>query len=261
MIERILNASRLFRESHGQWRGFLLWLEFLKEKLCKKGEIFSVHVPGLRHAVWLRAGTSDVEAFCQLFAHREMDFYTASSPRYLIDAGANIGMTSIHLANRFPAAAIDALEVDPENIKLLKRNAAPYPNIRVIEKGLWHRSAILKVLNPEASSWAFKVGEAEPNEAGALPALGVQDLLRESGFERIDLLKIDIEGAERDVFGNGNTEWIEQVQLLAIELHDRDRPGCTEAVRAVVDRLQPRFSSSGEYQIFDFRAPERRSPA
>jgi len=255
MIRKILDASRLFRQAHGKWRGSLLWAELLKEKFTQQGQPFSVHVPGVEHVVWLRARTSDVEVFCQIFAHREIDFYRAADPQYIVDAGANIGMTSVFLASRFPKAIIDALEVDGENIAMLKRNTAAYRNVRVVEKGLWHRTASIKILNPEASAWAFKVGETLPSEPGALSAVSVEDLLRASGCEHIDLLKIDIEGAEKDVFGNGNVNWIHHVRTLAIELHDRDRPGCTDAVRAVVDPLHPSVKTSGEYWIFDFPHP------
>ena len=106
MIAKILTASALFRRAYGQTRGMLLWVELLKEKLHRQGTPFSVHVPGIKHPVWLRAGTSDVEVFCQIFAHREMDFYQARSPRYIIDAGANIGLTSIQLATRYLGRAL-----------------------------------------------------------------------------------------------------------------------------------------------------------
>lgn len=252
LLTKLRDATRLFREAFGPLRGTLVWAELLKEKLQPKGGMFCVHVPNVRHPVWLRAGTSDIEVFCQIFVHREIDFYLARNPKYIIDAGANIGMTSTVLANRYPEASIEALEVEQQNIELLKKNASPYPNIKVIEKGLWHRSAHLRIINPGTDSWGFRVGESSPKEAGAIPAISLNDLIDQSGYEVVDLLKIDIEGAEKDVFGNGNTDWIHKVKTLAIELHDRDRPGCSEAVHRVVDPLNPRRTVSGEYNVFWF---------
>jgi hypothetical protein len=55
-------------------------------------------------------------------------------------------------------------------------------------------------------------------------------LMREVGIETVDILKVDIEGAERDVFST--CDWMDKVKLLAIELHDRVRPGCSDAVNA-----------------------------
>lgn len=50
---------------------------------------------------------------------------------FIIDAGANIGLTSVYLANRFPNARILALEVDQQNFELLAENARPYPTSRL----------------------------------------------------------------------------------------------------------------------------------
>jgi hypothetical protein len=56
-------------------------------------------------------------------------------------------------------------------------------------------------------------------------------LIAETGIECIDLLKMDIEGAEREVFESG--EWISRVGAIAIELHDHIKPGCRLAVEAL----------------------------
>ncbi len=173
MLSKILEASKLFRNAYGQGRGFLLWVELLKEKFVRHGDIFSVHVPNIISTIWLRAKTSDVEVFCQIFGHREMDFYRNSNAKYIIDAGANIGLTSVFLANRCPHAQIDALEVDEENVVVLRKNTAPYKNISVIKNGLWHSKGFIKIFNTEASSWAFSVVEASADDPLAIPAVGV----------------------------------------------------------------------------------------
>ncbi|MDX1531680.1 MAG: FkbM family methyltransferase, partial [Rhodothermales bacterium] len=57
----------------------------------------------------------------------------------------------------------------------------------------------------------------------------IDALLAEAAAERVDLLKLDIEGSEFDVF-TADTRWLGSVAVLVIELHDRFRPGCTEAL-------------------------------
>ncbi len=52
--------------------------------------------------------------------------------------------------------------------------------------------------------------------------------MRETGIVSIDLLKVDIEGAEIEVFES--CPWIKNVQITAIELHERVRPGCSATV-------------------------------
>jgi hypothetical protein len=56
----------------------------------------------------------------------------------------------------------------------------------------------------------------------------VDTIMKEEGIEHIDILKIDIEGAEREVFGD-TSSWIGKVDALIIELHDRMKPGCSRS--------------------------------
>lgn len=252
MLAKITAATESFRRRYGAVRGSLLWLELLKEKVLPKGEAFAVHVPGMRGTVYLRSQTSDVECFCQIFVHRELDIDVEHEVGYLIDAGANIGLSSVYLANRFPRAQIDALEVDQRNLDLLRRNVGKYPTVRVIPKGLWHRSCTLKIVNPEAEPWAFRVAETCPDDKTGFAAVSISELLHARNLVRVDLLKMDIEGAEKEVF-EASQPWIDKVGTLLVELHDRFKPGCSEAVNVACTRRRHVRQVSGEYQVFSFR--------
>jgi hypothetical protein len=65
-------------------------------------------------------------------------------------------------------------------------------------------------------------------------------------IESIDLLKVDIEGAEKEVFAA--CDWMDSVRCLMIELHDRFKPGCSEAVNAVVQGFST--SERGETTLY-----------
>jgi len=52
---------------------------------------------------------------------------------------------------------------------------------------------------------------------------------KECGFEKTDLLKLDIEGAEREIFDAGDLDWMNRTHTIMIELHDRFCPGCEAA--------------------------------
>ncbi|MFX9016072.1 FkbM family methyltransferase, partial [Acinetobacter baumannii] len=67
-----------------------------------------------------------------------------------------------------------------------------------IKAGLWSRKANLRIQNPGVETWSFRV-EEDPVGQG-IPALGVEDIMREFGVSRIDVLKMDIEGSEVQVF-------------------------------------------------------------
>ena len=90
--------------------------------------------------------------------------FNSSEAKYIIDAGANIGLTSVFLANCCPNAKIDALEVEPDNLRVMQLNCAPYPNIQVVAKGALAWWAHIKIANPSAESWAFFVHETTEDD-------------------------------------------------------------------------------------------------
>lgn len=78
------------------------------------------------------------------------------------------------------------------------------------------------------------VEEARPGEKGAFRSYTVSELLKQSEHRSIDLLKMDIEGAEREVFSLGAEAWIGKVKAMFIELHDYMVPGCRKALEGAV---------------------------
>jgi len=78
-------------------------------------------------------------------------------------------------------------------------------------------------------------------------------LLDQAGFYNVEILKIDIEGAELEVFSNGAEEWLSRVNLIIIETHDRFRPGSEEAVRRAVHPMFDELAPSGESLFFQRR--------
>jgi FkbM family methyltransferase len=213
-----------------------------------KGSLFRVDLPELAHPICMRAGTSDLWVFDQIFLYREMETDFGQNLAFIIDAGANIGLTSVYLANRFPNARILALEVDQQNFELLAENARPYPHITPLLKGLWHCRAKLVINNPEDYEWAFTVSEASQEGSSTVEGISVADLLLDFGWEHVDLLKMDIEGAELEVLSHGAEEWLDRVRVLAIEVHYQ-RVGCWEAFRRIADQDRFALKWCGEYAV------------
>ncbi|MGA7881949.1 MAG: FkbM family methyltransferase [Terrimicrobiaceae bacterium] len=213
-----------------------------------KGTIFSVNLPVITHPITMRAGTSDMWVFDQIFLYKEMETDLGQNISFIIDAGANIGLTSAYLANRFPSAKILALEVDRQNFELLAANARPYPNITPLLKGLWKRRANLIIDNPEEYPWAFTVSEVAEQGTSTIEGVGVADLLREFRWERVDLLKMDIEGAELEVLSHGTEEWLDRATVLAVEFHFQ-RIGCWELFCRIRDQGRFALKWCGEYAV------------
>jgi hypothetical protein len=79
-------------------------------------------------------------------------------------------------------------------------------------------------------------------------AMSMATLMAHCGLDHIDLLKLDIEGAEKDVFEAADLQWMDRVRTIAVELHDRMRPGCGHAFFTASSRT-PRNYEVHEYLV------------
>ena len=185
---------------------------------------------GSPHPIWLRSGTSDMNTFLQVLGDEGYDF-PVNQPAAIIDAGANIGLASIWFASKYPNARIIAVEPEKSNFDLLERNVAPFPNVTAVHAALWCHPGTLAVDDPnDEGAWAFQTRELadSPSSVQTVPCLTVSELMSEYDLKWVDLLKIDIEGAEKEVFDSPD-EWIGSVGAIAIELHDHLKAGCSRS--------------------------------
>jgi FkbM family methyltransferase len=198
--------------------------------------LLKLKVEGLRHPVGLRPDTSDMGAFAQVFLERDYQLTLAKPPRLIVDAGANIGLVSALFASQFPEAKIIAIEPLAENVQLLVENMRPYPNVQPVHAAIWNKSGTVNLVTHDQDEkflghWGIRVSEGL-TASGSPPvrAMTILEVLVNSGFPVIDILKIDIEGAELDIFNKDARLWLARTNVLIIELHDRFRPGCKAAV-------------------------------
>jgi FkbM family methyltransferase len=204
-------------------------------------------VPGIPHPVYLRADGTDLNCLWQVFGKRDCAVDLPLPPRVIIDGGAHIGCASIYFANRFPHATIVAVEPEAANYALARRNLAPYPNVHLVHGGIWCRDAWLTIKNPRADSWAFRVQELAERTEGACQGHSIDGLLRRFGLDGADMVKLDIEGAEVEVFAQGSLRWLDRIAAVVIELHGKK---AESVVREAMNVLGLAHRRRGEKVIF-----------
>lgn len=199
----------------------------------RKRELLPAKIEGVAAPVYVRVPSTDLRVFEQVVLRKEYLLPARREPAFIVDAGANIGLTSVLLAKQFPNARILALEPEKNNYELMAKNVAPYPNITPVRGALWSEATELNVVDPGYGNWGFQV-EAHSNGASSgasdqmVHAFTVETILRDFGVEKIDILKIDIEGSELEIF-QGSGRWIDKVDSLVVELHEFLRTGCNRA--------------------------------
>lgn len=212
---------------------------------------YRLTVPGLRGPILLRGKTSDRLTFQKIFVDGEYAFDLGFTPRVILDGGANVGYSSLFFAQRFPHALIIAVEPEPDNFRLLAHNTASYSNVRPIQKALWPRRTNLVIENPSGEPYAFRVRECASPGNGAIAAVMIDDLLREVGAKQLDLLKLDVEGAEKELFEDpARDRWLGRTRAVILELHDWFKPGCLQAVEQAVAPYGFSRSQVGENLLF-----------
>ena len=211
--------------------GGLTALFLLRARSGASGRTLRLQIPDSKWPFFLREGTIDAWVFRQIFVQRQYEVEVSSEPHLIIDAGANIGCASVFFACRHPQATILAIEPDAANFELLSMNAAPYGNIVPIHAAVWGRPEVLAIANPDSESFEFETREAIAGEANTVVGLTIDELLTWAAASRIDILKIDIEGAEKQVFSGPCDRWLGRVCAIFAELHDRLEPECSETFR------------------------------
>jgi len=109
----------------------------------------------------------------------------------------------------------------------------------VIHAAIFDTNGFVALENPKDDAWGFRVQALKiaPAAEERIPSLTIENLMRRSPNDCIDLLKLDIEGAEIEVFSIGAEKWLEKVKVIVIELHDRVRNGCSPAFESAVSKF------------------------
>lgn len=196
-------------------------------QLTSGKEIIEAKIRGFEHPIFLRNKTSDIATFDQVIKHKEYKFNYWRGVDVILDLGANIGLASIYYKSLFPNATIIAVEPDQSNYELLVKNTERYKNIICIKAGVWHKPTRLKIIDENASKWSFITLE---DPSGNIETISIEQIISSYSLTKIDIIKMDIESAEKEVFEAGISKWSGITKMLILELHDRYKPGCSKAV-------------------------------
>ncbi len=166
----------------------------------------------------IRMSSEDYAAYRELFLYGYYD-HDLGQPETILDLGAYCGYTALAFSARFPSARIAAVEPHPANFASLKAHVSrnnltvtAFQAAATVADGpvpLFLGGGMTHGLMPTAHSTGSEI---------TVQGLSVPTLLERLGWERIDLLKIDIEGAEELLFG-ARQPWLGQVRTIIGEFH------------------------------------------
>jgi FkbM family methyltransferase len=177
---------------------------------------YDLRLSGRKHVVTMRTFAGDLFVFNEVFGTRCYEVPTEFSGgiRTVLDAGANVGLTTLFLSQVFPDARFVCVEPSRGNVELLSRNLRAVDCATVIWAAAGDRDG--KLYFREAR-WAW--GGHTSAQAGTYPvcARSIPSILDELGIETLDLLKVDIENGVERLF-HRNNQWLSRVRMIVVEL-------------------------------------------
>jgi len=243
LADRLVDNLFRYIGCFGFARGPLLYLLSLVWPPVR-GMLCRATVPGSNIKVFLRLGSSDISVFNGIFRWLEYGWDLERQPRTVVDGGAYIGLSAIYFTLRYPGVRVIAVEASESNFNLLVRNTSAFPNIEPVHAALWPQPGSLVLADPGTGLWGLQVRDASAEEnasqsradesGDAVRAITIPDILHDYELDKIDLLKVDIEGSEKELFA-APAPWLDQVDAICIELHDWFKAGCSRAFFSAVD--------------------------
>ena len=170
---------------------------------------------------WVVGPKSDFDVLNEILVQRVYEFgLPETAPELILDLGAHMGASVLYFRERFPDARIVALEPDPTTYERLLRNTSQLTAVEVRRQAVSPHDGPVRFF-PARQGWVSSLSRG--GEPISVEGRTLGRLLSELGGA--DLLKIDVEGAEREVL---DTDALANVAGIIGEYHDTADPSDRE---------------------------------
>ena len=181
-------------------------------------------LPHMANPVAIRTGMSDMQVFHDIFIWGEYGFLKPDAERTtVLDIGANVGYSSTYFAGIYPKCEVVAVELMHSNFEQLSRNTAFLGNrIRTVEAAVWSHNDGVSIADDtfrDGDAWSHHASEAEDGKS-LVPSITMLNLMQQHAMPRVNICKIDIEGAEYELFAPGNRRWVNKCDVILLEIHE-----------------------------------------
>lgn len=207
-----LKALFLFHKYFGLFQ----LIQFIYQKLIKK-ELLIIYSKELGGEVFIRGSSSDFSVLIQMIEEMN-NFNLEIDPDLIIDGGANIGLSVRYFREKYKNSMIQAYEPDLENYRCAQKNCQMLEKITLVNQGLWSSRCHLILKNPEALPWAYQFEKSEIKTKESIEAISLNDIFLDIQLGTPILVKLDVEGAEKELILNEN-QWLQKVKWVLVEIH------------------------------------------
>lgn len=190
-----------------------------------------------KHQIKYRAKSTDaghIERILLLGKRCEYNLPRTLDPKFILDAGSNIGLAALYFSELFPRARIVCCEPSPLNVELLKVNTAHLPNITVLQCALGGKPGTGSI-KPTLLPYHYSGLSINEDDSGQVVIHDHARLREVAGVPFFDLIKVDIEGAEYEFLSSIPEAALADCKWIVGEVH-----GVSEWL--LLDRLSKQFA-------------------
>ncbi|MBH9974721.1 MULTISPECIES: FkbM family methyltransferase [Bartonella] len=205
----------------------------------------------------LRIDDSDIRVFKQIFVDNEYDSLNLpETAKTIIDLGANIGLSVFFFIKKFPDARIVAVEPDAVNFSIMEKNLEKFSkSVSLLQAAIWPTDGEVTLVTEDDNhaslgAWGVRTEASNGNPALSVKAVSIPTIMKQYDMDFVDILKVDIEGAEYELFEKNYEDWIDKVGLVIIETHDRFKPNSEAVVRKALKGRFDELPMKGENLFF-----------
>ncbi|WP_028521859.1 FkbM family methyltransferase [Runella limosa] len=224
----------------------VLILSNRRRKYHTKPNVRGVKLMG-KHDFWFR-GAIDSGVMTHFYEQNYFIDINGGEPiKTILDAGANIGDETTRFYLFYPNAVILAIEAETKNYEVLYQNFKKTTNVKTIHGALWWEPGLVQIGNKLGDlAESYSIQSTPDTASSEVRAYSVPELMEFMKWESIDILKIDIEGAEYELFRHSTFQWISKVKCLIFEVPDSDRPTTTQVIYKALGDIPFRTYICGE---------------
>ena len=233
--------------------GFVSTIDYFLQRLLKsKDMLIKLNIGSLPHSIFLRNKTYDVFIFYQIFIKEDLLFDYKPPVSTILDCGANIGLATLYYQKKFPGARIISIEPENDNYELLLRNTKDYSNIITLKTGVFSEDCDLNVVDIGEGEASYRIMR-NPGPWKIIQTVkcrSINSIMKEFLFPEIDILKMDIEGSEKECLFANDIEWLQKTKHFLLEIHENIHPGITNKILELIPSSS-KISTHGEYTIIE----------
>lgn len=181
-------------------------------------------LPQMVNPVAIRTEMSDMQVFHDIFIWGEYSFLKpVAEHTTVLDIGANVGYSSAYFAGIYPKCDVVAVELMHSNFEQLTCNTAFLgKRITTLEAAVWSHNNGVSIADDtfrDGDAWSHHASEAKDGKS-LVPSITMHDLMEQHSMPHVNICKIDIEGAEFELFAAGNRGWVDNCDVILLEIHN-----------------------------------------